>query len=61
MTEAQELKAQLCAVLTLSNLAAAETDPIARRRALEEMQTAVQDARPLLETYAADLLVELED
>lgn len=61
MTEAQELKTQLCVVLSLSNDVEAETDPIGRRLALEQMQKAIQDAGPLLKTYAADLMVELED
>jgi hypothetical protein len=61
VTEAQELKTQLCAVLTMSNAVAEETDPVGRRLALEHMQRSIQDARHLIETYAVDLLVELED
>jgi len=61
VTEVQELKAQLVAVLSLSNAVEGVSDPLVRRLALDELQSAIQSARPLLETYAADLLVELED
>lgn len=61
MTEAQELKAQLVAVLSLSNGVEAETDPVGRRLALDHLQRSIQGARPILEYYAVDLVVELED
>lgn len=60
MTEAQELKTQLISLLSLSNDVETETDPIGRRVALEHLQRSIQAAKPILESYAVDLLVELE-
>ena len=54
------LKVQLVALLNLSNDAARETDPIARRRALEHMQGAIQSARPMIALYAQDIMEALE-
>lgn len=59
LTEAQELKIQLLAVLQMSDDVQGETDPVGRRLALEHLQQAIQDARPLLQHYAVDLVVEL--
>jgi len=57
MTEVEELKAQLVAVLSLSQAVDATSNWQDRKHALEEMQRAIQRATPLLMHYAADLMV----
>jgi hypothetical protein len=56
MTEVEALKAQLVAVLSLSNEAEAAEGWIERKQALEAMQSAIQGA-DILRHYAADLMV----
>jgi len=57
MTEVEELKAQLVAVLSLSNDVEVAQGWQDRKHALEDMQRAIQAAKPILLHYAADLLV----
>lgn len=61
MTEVEELKAQLVAVLSMSQDVESATNWQDRKHALEEMQRAIQGARPILLHYAADLMVQADD
>lgn len=45
----------LVAILFLSNEAEKERDPFARRMRLNELQAAIQSAKPQLEAYAEGL------
>jgi hypothetical protein len=57
MTEVEELKAQLIAVLSLSQAVDATDNWQDRKHALEEMHAVIQEASPILLHYAADLMV----
>lgn len=61
MTEAQQLKTQLVCILALSRDVEAklEAGMPAYWEALDAMQDAIRCVWPLLDTYAADLAVEL--
>jgi hypothetical protein len=61
MTEVEELKAQLIAVLSLSQAVDATDNWQDRKHALEEMHAVIQEASPILLHYAADLMVLAED
>lgn len=61
LTEVEELKVQLVAVLSMSNDVEGAGNWQDRRRALEDMQKAIQDARPILVAYAADLMVSADE
>lgn len=56
--EVQELKAQLVAVLHLSNQVNQAQSPMGRRMALAQLHGSIQATGDLIRTYAADLMVE---
>jgi hypothetical protein len=58
MTETEELKLQLVAVLSLSQEVENTGNWQDRKHALEDLQRAIQDARPILIHYAADLMAQ---
>lgn len=60
LTEAQELKAWICALLAISN-EVDDAQPHLRREALEVMQREIQNASALIRTWAADLEVEIAE
>ena len=60
LTEAQELKAWICELLTISN-EVEDAQPHRRREVLEGMQLGIQNASALIRTWAADLEVEIAE
>lgn len=61
MTEAEELKVQLISVLALSQDVEATDNWQDRKHALDDLQRAIQEARPMLIQYAADLMVSSDE
>jgi hypothetical protein len=57
----QEAAIKLVALLLMSNEAEAERDPFARRMRLNEMQAAIQAAKPRIEAFAEGLLFTPDD